>query len=817
MARKAQDNTPPRNETILTQPMEEVMHNSMIPYAEYVILDRALPRVEDGLKPVQRRILYTMHELTLSPDKPHRKCARIVGDCLGKYHPHGDTSVYDALVRLAQDFSMRMPLVDGHGNFGSIDGDSAAAMRYTEARMKPLALEMLRDLEKDTVPFEYNFDDTLKEPTILPSSFPNLLVNGASGIAVGYATNIPPHNLGEVIDGVLAQIKKPKITTRELMEYVKGPDFPTGGEIIQSDEIEKAYETGRGRIQVRAKCSIEKGKAGKKLIVIEEMPYQVSKAALLEKISRMAQERKEIKGDISDVRDESDRTGIRGVIELRKDADAEKVLAFLYKYTDMQKTIGVNIMAIADGKPKQLSLKEANRYYIQHRKNVVTRRTKFDLEKAKAREHILAGLIIAIDNIDEVIRIIRRSKNPTVARDALMKRFSLSQIQAQAILDMRLQRLTALQIEDLRKEYAQILKTIKELEGILASEKKLLKVIENELLEVKENFKSKRRTSFIAQEGVKQVTATDFAVVEDVIVTMSAAGYLKRLPEKQGSKLKADRSNTKESDIILYSVKSSTDKRILIVTNHGNCYRADVADVPDGSKAKERGKQAGTLCGGFEKGETAISVFAAPNEDAEGDIVFLTKNGIAKRSKLSDYVVRSKKFAGINLKDDDEVIDSQVIIDLNADATVLLITKQGMSINVSLDAISVTGRTTAGVRAITLQEKDTVLFAKVVYGEGEIVLMTDRGYGKRILVADFELQGRNGKGSKVFPFKAGGMIPGSEVVGAIHVTEPVQISIVQKKTGITEINSEAVPIQLRTSKGSPIVMSVLDDVVTGIL
>ena len=451
---KKDDRTPiAADKNILIKSMDDVMHESMLPYAEHVILERALPRVEDGLKPVQRRILYTMLGLGNTPDKPHRKSARIVGDCLGKYHPHGDFSVYDAMVRMAQGFNMRAPLVDGHGNFGSIDGDSAAAMRYTEARMTPLALELLRDIDKDTVKFSLNFDDTEKEPDVLPGRFPNLLVNGASGIAVGLATAIPPHNFGETVDAVIAQMENPEISLDELMRIIPCPDFPTGGYILASDEIRAAYETGRGKLTVRAKCHIEEQKNGKKLIVATEMPYQVNKARALEGILRITQEKKAMFAGVSDIRDESDRMGMRAVIEVKKDADAEKILQYLYKYSDLQVTFGVNMVAIADGKPQQLGLKDMLRYYIAHQEDVVTRRTRFDLDAAEKREHILNGLSIAVLNIDEVIAIIRASKNPRAAREALIKRFELTEIQAQAILDLRLQRLTNLELIAIEKEH----------------------------------------------------------------------------------------------------------------------------------------------------------------------------------------------------------------------------------------------------------------------------------------------------------------------------------------------------------------------------
>ena len=498
MAKKTSDQRPIVKDDpsrIIQSSLEEVMHNSMIPYAEHVIMERAIPRVEDGLKPVQRRILYTMQELGLSPDKPHRKCARIVGDCLGKYHPHGDSSVYDALVRMSQPFSMRGPMVDGHGNFGSIDGDSAAAMRYTEARMTPLALLMLRDIEKDTVPFRLNFDDTLKEPDMLPARFPNLLVNGAGGIAVGLATNIPPHNLREAISATIALIENPAITLDELMQHMPCPDFPTGGVLIDNDEIRKAYETGKGKLTLRARVHVEDGLAGRKLLVITEVPYQINKAAMLEKILKLSEEKKAALGCIYDIRDESDRTGMRAVIELKKDADPQRVLAYLYKYSDLQITFGVNMVAIAEGKPLLMGVKSMLHYFIEHQKNVVTRRTRYELAQAQARAHILQGLMIAVDNLDEVIALIRASKNPKEAKQGLMARFELDDVQAQAILDMRLQRLTNLELLALKKEYEDLLKLISRLEAILKSEKKLLGVIRTELQEIADEYGDDRLTS----------------------------------------------------------------------------------------------------------------------------------------------------------------------------------------------------------------------------------------------------------------------------------------------------------------------------------
>ncbi|MGI6005755.1 MAG: DNA gyrase subunit A, partial [Christensenellales bacterium] len=789
--------------------METVIHDSMIPYAEYVIMDRALPRVEDGLKPVQRRILYTMHEQAMWPDRPHRKCARIVGDCLGKYHPHGDSSVYDALVRMAQDFAMRHTLVDGHGNFGSIDGDAAAAMRYTEARLTPLSLELLRDLDKDTVPFSLNYDDSLKEPDVLPGRFPNLLVNGASGIAVGLATNIPPHNLGEVIDGVIAQLDNPDITVKELMRHVKGPDFPTGGVMLDSDEIEKAYETGRGRVVVRAACHIEKAAAGKKLIVITQVPYQVNKANLLERIVKLSEQKKAILSGIAAIRDESDRSGIRAVIEIRKDADAEKILHFLYKYTPLQTTFGVNMVAIAQGKPQLMGLKAINRHYIEHQKMVVTRRIRYDLEKARAREHILQGLMIALAHIDEVIRIIRGSDTPATAKVRLMERFGLSDIQAQAILDMRLQRLTALQIDELKKEYEQIQKLIAQLEAILKSERRLLALIKKELLEIRGKYAGARRTQFVSADGVVEVSEADFAVVEDTVVSLTAGGYIKRVSPKLYQRGARNGDDIKESEIVRFILETRTDRRLMLVTSRGMCHVLEVSALPD-AKGKERGVLASTACGGFDDGEQVVSVMPAPDKDTDGEIILFTKNGMVKRSALADYVVRNRKFAGISLKKGDEVLSAEL---LQPDATLLSISANAMSIHTDPSTVPTTGRATGGVKNMALDDGDQVIFAGQIRMEGEVVVFTDRGYAKRILCVDFDKQNRNGKGARIFDLKGA---CGKKLAAVFYVTDPYELVLVQKKSGQTRLNTEAIPIQGRVAKGSPIVLAMSGDEVTGV-
>ena len=562
-------------ERIILRSMDDMMHESMMPYAEHVILERALPRVEDGLKPVQRRILFTMLELGLSPDKPHRKSARIVGDCLGKYHPHGDSSVYDAMVRMAQPFNMRVQLVDGHGNFGSVDGDSAAAMRYTEARMTDAALYLLRDIDKDTVDFSLNFDDTLKEPELLPGRFPNLLVNGSSGIAVGLATNIPPHNPGEAIDAVIAEMENPDITLKELMRILPAPDFPTGAYLLASDEIEKAYETGRGKLTMRAKTHFEEQKNGKTLIVVTEFPYQVNKAAALQRVLEVSQEKKALFSGIADIRDESDRMGTRAVIEVKKDADPEKLLQYLFKYTDLQCTFGVNMVAIAGGRPQQMGLKEIIAHYIRHQREVVTRRTRNELETAERREHILAGQKIAVDNLDEVIAIIRAAKSPKEAKDALMKRFALTEIQAQAILDLRLQRLTNLELRLIEEEYAAVLDQIETFKGILASDKKLVALIKKELLAIKKRIDDPRRTEIIEAGELISSVEEEQAVAEDVTVAVCEGLRVRRCLTKQFN------ADAIAEDKPLFLLTTDTAKRIRLFTDQGAVLTIPASDIPE--------------------------------------------------------------------------------------------------------------------------------------------------------------------------------------------------------------------------------------------
>ena len=790
------------NEAVTPLSLSEVMHDSMIPFAESVIMDRALPRVEDGLKPVQRRILYTMMELSLTPDKPHRKSARIVGDALGKYHPHGDRSVYDAMVRMAQGFVMRAPLVSGHGNFGSMDGDTAAAMRYTEARLSPIAMEMLAHIHKDTVRFSLNFDDTLKEPDMLPARFPNLLVNGASGIAVGLATNIPPHNLGEVVDGVIARIKNKKLSLDELMGHIKGPDFPTGGYMLNMEQLKQAYETGRGKVAIRANAVIEKGQNGKTLIVIKQMPYQVNKAAMLQKILQVTETKKDMFAGIADIRDESDRAGIRAVIEVRKGYDAKDILNCLYKYSDMQVTFGINMVCIADGQPKQLSLMEMIDYYIEFQKDVVTRRTQFDLERAKRREHILAGLMIAVQNIDEVIKIIRSSASPKEAKACLIKRFELTDIQAQAILDMRLARLTALEIEALEKEYAFILETIKRLEEILASNTKLMKVIMHELGEVKEKYADERRTKILDENHEIEINEADYIAVEDYLAAMSPDGFLKRIALKTYQK-----SNVANGDTPKLLLPTTTEKNIQLFTSLGNMYTLACTDLPD-AKPKDKGKPLSALMAGVDAGEEIVAMFSF-DDYKKGDLLFTTKSGLIKRTALGEYDVRNKKIIASGLSDGDSIV-SVHLIDSKTDW--LVVTSSGMSVRFSSNDVSCMGRSAKGVKAITLEKGAQVIMSTPVEHRDDVLIFTDLGYTKRSKASQFEVQRRGGKGVKAITLQKN-EATGSRAAAALVMQQPGTVHVLLNSSQHLEIDSSQISCTGRASKGTPAVLAVLGDYV----
>ncbi len=814
MARKKTTEQAPQKPhyEIIQRPMEEVMHISMIPYAEHVILERALPRVEDGLKPVQRRILFTLNELGITPDKPHKKCARIVGDCLGKYHPHGDSSVYDAMVRMAQPYSLRGVLVDGHGNFGSIDGDSAAAMRYTEARMAPLALEMLRDIDKDTVPFSFNFDDSLKEPDMLPARYPNLLVNGTSGIAVGLATNIPPHNLREAIDAAILLMDNPDASLSDIMKVMPAPDFPTGGRLVNNEEIVRAYETGRGKLSVRAKVHIEDGSAGRKLIVITEVPYQVPKAAMLEKILRLSEEKKVQLGGIYDIRDESDRTGLRAVIELKRDVDPMQILSVLYKYSDLQVTFGVNMVAIAEGRPVQMGVKAMLSYYIDHQKRVVTRRTKYELEQAKAREHILEGLMVAVNNLDEVIRIIRASKNPKEAKEQLMNRFGLSDIQAQAILDLRLQRLTGLEIDALRREYEAILKTIRRLEGILKSEKKLIAVIKEEMTGIREKYGDDRRTELIEDDSAKLPVVENKPIAEDTAILRLGDGQIRRMSPRMVEKFIQQPGMASE---VMQTIQTATDESLYIFTNLGNCFMIDVSKIPETMRLKERGVLLTGLVAGLADGETAVNMLCAKSDEMGkfGELLFITKNGQVKRTAASEYGIRRSRFAAINLKGDDQVV-AMLIVKEDDKGDILLTTKSGLGLRFKLAEIPSTGRATAGVRGIDVGEGDAVAWVFTPSAGDMLLMISDRGFGKRMMVDDVDRQKRAGKGQKLLAMTKSGE-NGTQLAALLDVTKAQQVLFTQKLGHQTTMNMFEIGVERRSSKGQLLLSVLLDDVVTG--
>ncbi len=733
---------------ILYKPLEEVLHDSMIPYTEHVVLDRALPRVEDGLKPVQRRILYSMLELGLTPDKPYRKSARIVGDCMGKYHPHGDSSVYDAMVRMSQDFILRAPLVDGHGNFGSVDGDSAAAMRYTEARMTPLAMELLRDLEKDTVRWGLNFDDTLKEPDVLPGRFPNLLVNGTSGIAVGVATNIPPHNLGEVIDGVVAYIDNPRISLDNMMKIIKGPDFPTGGELIFGEGLRSAYETGKGKITVRAKVGVEQN-GDKQNLVITELPYQVNKAQLLQKIAELKEKNKDKLSDISEIRDESDRNGMRAVIRLKKEANAQKILSFLFQSTNLQISYAINMVAIAGGKPKLLNLMEIISYYTAFQRDVVVRRTKFDLNVARERAHIVEGLLIAIKNIDAVIKIIKTSSNTSEAKHRLREKFGLSEKQAQAILDMRLARLVHLEVTKLQEELAQLRVRISELEAILNSKKLQLDVVRKEILEIKRKFNSDRRSKEIDSAEVKLSKIEEVEDSKDYIITLSAGKTIKKVSVKNYNKsLKTLSESATLFDVhtkLLYVKHTDT---ILIFTDRGNCLKVAVDKLPEG-KWREKGMTLKNIDKSIDIMELPIAVLKV---EGDGEIVFFTQNGMVKRSTEKEIVITKSFYQVIKLSDNDKLVNVEHEI---KGKTFALMSSGGYCVNFEKGEVPIQGRVAGGVKGIILDDKEKVVFAGQNLG-GEFLIVTDNGYVKRLSSMQIPISSRNRKGVKYINFENGG-------------------------------------------------------------
>jgi DNA gyrase subunit A len=742
------------------------IETSFLDYAMSVIVSRALPDVRDGLKPVHRRILYGMQELGNTADKAYKKSARIVGDVMGKYHPHGDSSIYDAMVRMAQDFSYRYMLVDGHGNFGSVDGDGAAAMRYTESRMSRIAMEMLRDINKDTIDYTDNYDGSEKEPIVLPSRYPNLLVNGAAGIAVGMATNIPPHQLGETIDGVIALSENPAITTEELMEIIPGPDFPTGGLILGRSGIRRAYETGRGSIIIRAKVEIEQKSNGKETILIHELPYQVNKAKLIEKIAELVRDKK-IDG-ITNLRDESDRRGMRVVIEIRKDANANVVLNNLYKQTAMQSSFGINMLSLVNGQPKVMGLKEMLHHYLEHQKVIIRRRTEFDLRKAEDRAHILEGLRIALDHIDEIIAIIRGSRSGEEAKPQLMERFNLSERQAQAILDMRLVRLSGLEREKIEAEYQELQILIAELKEILADEAKIVEIIRTEILELKERFNDKRRTE-ITSGGLEMIEDEDLIPVENSVITLTHNGYIKRLAantyrsQKRGGR-GVQGMGTNEDDFVEHLMNTSTHDTILFFTSKGKVFRAKGYEIPEFGRTAKGLPIVNLL--NIEKGEKVTAMIRVGSFDEDAYFIFTTKTGITKRTPVSQFAnIRTNGLIAISLREDDDLISVRLT---DGDKQVIIGTRDGMLVRFQEEDIRSMGRTAGGVRGIKLRDGDEVVGMEIIEPGQEILVVTAKGYGKRTSEEEYRLQSRGGVGLKTIQItdKNGPMVAVKTVDGS---------------------------------------------------
>ncbi|MHB1405035.1 MAG: DNA gyrase subunit A [Desulfitobacteriaceae bacterium] len=729
---------------ILPIEISDEMQRSFIDYSMSVIVSRALPDVRDGLKPVHRRILYTLHELGMTPNKPYSKSARLVGDCMAKFHPHGDSAIYDAVVRMAQNFASRYPLIDGHGNFGSIDGDSAAAMRYTELRMSKMATYMLADLDKDTVDFIPNYDEKQDEPKVLPSKFPNLLVNGSSGIAVGMATNIPPHNLVEVIDGCVALIDDPELGPKDLMKYIKGPDYPTGGTIMGTDGIISAYTTGKGSVKTRAKAHIEHmEKSGKMRILITEIPYIVNKAKVIEKIADLVREKK-LDG-ITDLRDESDRTGMRIVIELRRDVNPQVILNQLYKHTQLEESFGIIMLSLVDGRPQVLNLKEMLHYFIEHQKEVIVRRTRFELNKAEAEAHILEGLRIALDNIDAVIDTIRSSKDEPEAKANLMSRFGLSEKQAQAIVDMRLKRLTGLEREKLESEYQELLNTISYLRAVLASEKMVFEIIKSELSEIKQKFGDERRTKISFDES--KMVLEDLIAEEDVVVTVTHDGYIKRLPlntyhsQRRGGK-GVHGMATKESDFLEHLFITTTHHYILFLTSQGKVYRLKAHELPEAGRTAKGNAIVNLL--NLNQDEKITAVMDIKEYNDKEFLLTATKQGIVKKTRLSEYdSARKDGLIALTLNEGDELIGVRLT---HGNDDVLMATRKGLSIRFSEEEVREMGRTARGVKGISLTRNDVVVGMDVVRDDAELLTMSENGFAKRTDLKGFRVQGRGGKG-----------------------------------------------------------------------
>jgi DNA gyrase subunit A len=792
------------NEKIIPVNIEDEMKSSYIDYSMSVIVARALPDVKDGLKPVHRRVLYGMNELGLAHNKPYKKSARIVGEVLGKYHPHGDSAVYLTMVRMAQEFSLRYTLVEGQGNFGSVDGDSPAAMRYTEARLSRIAEYMLKDLEKNTVNFVPNFDETLKEPLVLPSVFPNLLVNGSNGIAVGMATNIPPHNLTEIVDGLNYLLKNPDCDVRKLMKYVTAPDFPTGGIIYGYQPVIDAYETGRGRIILRAKASIETEKSGKQNIIVTEIPYQVNKAAMIENIAYLAREKKI--EDIASINDESDRDGMRIVIGLKREANPHVVLNNLYKHTQMQVTFGVINLALVDGVPKVLTLKEMMQHFINHRLDVIVRRTKFDLEQAEKRAHILEGYIIALDNIDEVIKLIRKSKDVPTAKDGLMKKFKLSDIQATAILEMRLQRLTGLERKKIEDEYKELLKTIERLKRILESEDLRKQIISDELNELKEKFGDERRTAIVYD--VKKMSDEDMmkelVKEEDVVITISNKGFIKRIPvssyksQGRGGKGITAASTGNEDDFIEHMFIGSTHQYIMFFTDKGKCYWLKVYDIPEGTRTS-RGKSILNLI--EKEKDESISSFVVVKDFAESLFVtMVTRKGIIKKTNLDAYSnIRRNGINAINIAEDDSLVDVKLT---SGSQDILIGTHNGLAIRFNESKVRPMGRTTTGVKAITLGKDDFVIgMVSVLRASATILVITEKGFGKRSDLNSYRLTGRGGKG--IITVKTSEKV--GKMVSIKEVTDTDDLMIITVKGILIRLKIKDIRVMSRNTQGVKVI------------
>ena len=811
MSSKDTENIEDRDGKIIERDIEAEMKTAYIDYAMSVIVSRALPDVRDGLKPVHRRILYTMYEDGLTSDKPYRKSATTVGDVLGRYHPHGDSSVYDAMVRMAQPFSLRYPLVDGHGNFGSIDGDGAAAYRYTEARMSKIAELMLTDIEKNTVDFMPNFDDRLQEPTVLPAKIPTLLINGSSGIAVGMATNIPPHNLTEVINGIVKIIDEDNVTDEQLMQIIKGPDFPTGGVILGRDAIKQAYSTGKGKITVRAEAEIEEMSNGRQKIIVTSLPYQVNKAKLIENIANLVRE-KRIEG-ISELRDESDReNAVRIHIGLKKDANAKVVLNQLYKNTQMQDTFGIIMLALVNNEPKILTLRQCLDYYIDHRKNVILRRTKFELDKALARAHILEGLKIALDNIDEVINIIRNSYDD--AKERLMKRFGLSDIQAQAILDMRLKTLSGLQREKIEEEYNELMKLIAHLREILGSETLVFQIIKEELLEVKEKYGDERLTKIVAAEG--EFNEEDLIKEEQMVVALTHFGYIKRMPidtyksQRRGGKGIAGMS-TREEDFVKEIFTTSTHDTVLFFSNKGKLYRLRGYEIPEAGRTAKGTAIVNLLS--LDSGEKITAIIPISNFDEGKYLLMATKNGLIKKTPLKEYdSSRKTGLLAINLKDEDELIDVRMT---DGEDNIVLVTSKGMSITFDEKDVRPIGRSAQGVLGIRLDEEDFVIGMESVLANDKkatLLAITENGFGKRTELDEYRVQNRGGRGVityKITP-KTG------NIVGIRIATEDEDVMLITNSGTIIRLKVSDISILGRATQGVTLMRTNGDEKVVSI-